>query len=985
MLLLGIKAFAQYPISPYVVPNVDWIKYNNPSSSVVSSPMAIDINSNVYSTGYSGLTTSSNLLVFKYDSLGAMTYSYSYNNGNYDLGKAIKVDAAGNAYVAGVSYATTTLNDFYIIKLSPTGSVLWAKRLDNAHKDDEPYDIALDATGNAYVTGKTYNTSGSFDIWTVALKYNSGATLWSYIYNGAANLYDSGSGIVLSSNSSTVYVTGNTNDTHGSNIITFALKASTGATVSGWPVITDGTANSNDYSNGIIRSGGNIVICGETNNTSTGVDYTTIKYNGLTGSIIWQKQYDFSSATNRATGLARDSADHIGVVGTAMNGSTCEIHTILYDSLGNQLQVNKESTGLTSLAADPKICNDTIAHHWYVVGSVSNVSQDILIYQVTPTGTTSWKKTIDGQNYDYDLGTSIGVNGVGVVYVGAHSKNSSAQYDYTTIKLNQSPVYFPPDLTIEKPRVEHLFYENKGQIIRNDSVKVAKNILFNSEMYPYTFYGIDRFSYKFFNHASALGGNDTTQRIDVVMHKANTMATAYPYIPDQGTVSHMEDWLPNMVTGIQGYQRYFIPNIYPSIDLHYYSNQNGLKMYYVLKPQANPASIQWDISGATTTTINGTNLEIKGLNGKVVFDQPTVYTTNTLGIAVALTTTATWQHIAGDSYSIALSAYSPTMPIIIELDYGNASVSTSTISDNRSLLTYYGGFNNDGIKSMDTDKSNGNFVFLSALKNDPVGSPTTWPIICCGFGLSVSSTTNTQTEFFGIVVMDKDGRRLTANTYGIYGYAMNPLKVVLNNNYVTVIGNNTTPHPSLPTPARANMPYTPTSTTSYTTTQGDGYVVQFSGNLLNPSPYFVLNNISWATRLNGNASDLDRTPDGKNLYITTATDNYNFTPNLKTETGAYNSSTFVGGGKNFQISKFDTVGGRKWATIYQCPNTIAKDTLFYNTLNNNSTTTLESDQYIKCKISCDKYGFSIAGQTNGSGLKIYSKYGAPLQSTIGGS
>ena len=42
-----------------------------------------------------------------------------------------------------------------------------------------------------------------------------------------------------------------------------------------------------------------------------------------------------------------------------------------------------------------------------------------------------------------DAATAIAVNGVGVVYVGAQSKNLGANYDYTTVKINQTPVYLP--------------------------------------------------------------------------------------------------------------------------------------------------------------------------------------------------------------------------------------------------------------------------------------------------------------------------------------------------------------------------------------------------------------------------------------------------------------------------------------------------------------------------------------------------------------
>ena len=69
-------------------------------------------------------------------------------------------------------------------------------------------------------------------------------------------------------------------------------------------------------------------------------------------------------------------------------GSTYEYHTVLLDSTGTQYAVNTENTGLASLAADPKICNDTIAAHWYVSGEETKIqTKDIFVYQITP----NWK------------------------------------------------------------------------------------------------------------------------------------------------------------------------------------------------------------------------------------------------------------------------------------------------------------------------------------------------------------------------------------------------------------------------------------------------------------------------------------------------------------------------------------------------------------------------------------------------------------------
>src|SRR5262249_33226987 len=73
-----------------------------------------------------------------------------------DTANDIKVDAEGNIYVTG---ATNSLGrwdaDVYVRKFDPTGSkLLYATYFDSNGTDDSGLGIAVDAMGNAYVTGQ---------------------------------------------------------------------------------------------------------------------------------------------------------------------------------------------------------------------------------------------------------------------------------------------------------------------------------------------------------------------------------------------------------------------------------------------------------------------------------------------------------------------------------------------------------------------------------------------------------------------------------------------------------------------------------------------------------------------------------------------------------------------------------------------------------------------------------------------------------------
>ncbi len=105
--------------------------------------------------------------VTKIDPSGALVYSTFLGGNGDDAGHAIAVDDTFNAYVAGTTSSTTfpvqgafqsTLRggtDAFVTKLDPSGSTLVYSTYLGSNTDDAANGIALDAFGNAYVTGAT--------------------------------------------------------------------------------------------------------------------------------------------------------------------------------------------------------------------------------------------------------------------------------------------------------------------------------------------------------------------------------------------------------------------------------------------------------------------------------------------------------------------------------------------------------------------------------------------------------------------------------------------------------------------------------------------------------------------------------------------------------------------------------------------------------------------------------------------------------------
>jgi hypothetical protein len=211
--------------------------------------VAVDSSGNAYVTGWTGSTNfptmnplqpanagNGDAFVAKLSPAGsALVYSTYLGGSGFELGQGIAVDTSGNAYVTGYTTSTDfpTMNplqpangggaDAFVAKLNPTGSALVYSTYLGGSGDDYGSGIAVDNSGNVYVTGNTDSTNfptmnpfqpdlaGDTNVFVAKLNPTGSALVYSTYLGGSGTDY--GNGIAVDS-SGNAYVTGTTESTN---------------------------------------------------------------------------------------------------------------------------------------------------------------------------------------------------------------------------------------------------------------------------------------------------------------------------------------------------------------------------------------------------------------------------------------------------------------------------------------------------------------------------------------------------------------------------------------------------------------------------------------------------------------------------------------------------------------------------------------------------------------------------------------------------
>ena len=201
-----------------------WAKEFGTPSADFGSGAATDLSGNVYVTGYTngGLDGNANsggydMFVVKYSTAGAKLWTRQLGTIGSDFGSGVAADTSGNVYVAGYTNGgiggNTNAGDYdaFLVKYSTAGVRLWTREFGTSGYD-EARGVAVDPSGNVYVSGSTAGgldgnvNSGGYDAFLV--KFDpSGVKQWTKQLGTASSDMNFG---VATDPSGNVYTVGQT-------------------------------------------------------------------------------------------------------------------------------------------------------------------------------------------------------------------------------------------------------------------------------------------------------------------------------------------------------------------------------------------------------------------------------------------------------------------------------------------------------------------------------------------------------------------------------------------------------------------------------------------------------------------------------------------------------------------------------------------------------------------------------------------------------
>lgn len=360
-------------------------------------------------------------------------YTPTLYNGN-DLPLSIRCDANNNIYIAGQQALSSVLFDRLLLKMSPTGTILWHV----LHSGDpqtggssERFSSFVLFNDRIVVFGVYGKVNPNLAKATITGYSTDSTFLFNYDFSSAGSYTSSGSKCALDNNGNLIVAAGFIG---GELVLTSYSPAGTTLWRYSYNVgLMNVEQLKTDFS-------GNIIIAGAAYLPITGGDSWIAKFSPV-GSLLWQRS--FSGTGNVQERFNSIDIDHDNSIYAGGNWATNNNDGFLVklDSSGNLIW-DKIIGGTNALNGGEEINSIMLSADsaLYIVGTVCNIGAglDIHLEKLDLNGDTLWTKNITSAGSNLDFGEKMvlypdsGVCIVGRIYT------TSSVWDLLAVKYDDN-------------------------------------------------------------------------------------------------------------------------------------------------------------------------------------------------------------------------------------------------------------------------------------------------------------------------------------------------------------------------------------------------------------------------------------------------------------------------------------------------------------------------------------------------------------------
>ena len=360
---------------------------------------------------------------------------------NTDVGKEIAIDASGNTYVTGTSLTNATNGyDIVTAKYDALGNQLWTTIFNGTGSSlDEAKGIEVDAGGNVYVTGSTTSTGPNTDY--ITIKYNAaGVQQWATPYNGTGGGFDIANDIAIDATGNTYVVGSSDAGANGSDFVTIQYNS---AGVLQWATAYHNPGGALDEGTQIeLDALNNVYVTGRSGSAASSLDIATVKYNNA-GAQQWASRFNgVLNFDDVPDALHIDNLNNVYVAGATYGGLATENDyvTIKINNAGAQQWAQIIDGPLNDEDQAFDLLTD-LNQNVYVTGrsmGAGGTAENMLTVKYDPLGNVLWQDTYDGPASGYDDAQQIRLGTSGALYITGYSAGLGTNNDYLTLKYDTS-------------------------------------------------------------------------------------------------------------------------------------------------------------------------------------------------------------------------------------------------------------------------------------------------------------------------------------------------------------------------------------------------------------------------------------------------------------------------------------------------------------------------------------------------------------------